>query len=257
MALNKRELHNWYLAALGVPRYVPRDQCDEEAPAIENDAGQEVPVTAVVDTQAPGEPLEQISRILKPEAAQKIIEASEAPDAPDASNTEPSKPELDKRAAEDIAAARLNLVAWQPADDLLVINDLGEGGQVSADHGRLLINILRAVQRLPENGVLPHSEPLVWPDKSGDSSEAGARIMMSSFLTARIAKRHVRVVLFMGEDAARFVAEKSNDADAPGESVSLSGEATGIVIPTLDQMLADPEAKKTTWQAIRHLAGTG
>ncbi|MGV6807447.1 MAG: hypothetical protein ACWA5K_06055, partial [bacterium] len=155
-----------------------------------------------------------------------------------------------------------NLVAWHPVDDILVINDLGTGGQSGPAHSRLLSNILRAIRVELQGGVLPASIPLSWPDKSGDASATGARIMLSTFLQARIEKRGVCWVIMMGENTPDFFSSADSGSVLAMEKdksarIQLPGGATGILTPSLDDMLVDPNAKRRTWAAIKGLAERG
>ena len=148
---------------------------------------------------------------------------------------------------------RFNLGVWHPRDDLLVICDLHDATTAPAEQQQLLVNILVAIDRLPERGMLPGCEPLPWPGNSNTGSESAAREMLSMFLASRIKSRGVCWVLLMGEAANNYLVEGDKIANS-GDSVQLPGGATGLVLPSLSDMLQEPDLKRITWQTIRHLA---
>lgn len=204
-----------YLATLGIVRYRRRR------------AGDRVPE----ETQAPCAP--------PPEAA------------PGAARERPEPPAGPSGAAAAEELAPVRLACWHPAADLLVLDALPPGQRPERERLTLLANILRAIDRLP--GSLPAAEFIDWPPlPGGDRSLSGAREALALFLAGRMAREPFAWVLVMGEPARRWL---SGGEHGEGEArISLAdGRAQAILLPGLGDMLAAPQLKAQTWQAIRGL----
>ena len=233
----KAELRNWYLSTLGVTQYLPRSSVSV--------ADSQADVAATVERQR-----QSLKSAIDLDSAQPKVE--EKPEA------QVSLP-VDEQEA---AAISFRLACWQPVDDLLVIDSLPPGEQPGSDRLKLLANILRAIDRLPGNG-LPQAELIDWPVTAGGSAgETGARAMLSVFLEARIKKFGVCWVLLMGEPAATYIGNsignsslESDSAVEIGQQRELSGSAKAILCHSLSRLLQEPVRKAETWQAIGFLAG--
>lgn len=153
-------------------------------------------------------------------------------------------------AAEELAPVRL--ACWRPAADLLVLDALPPGQRPERERLTLLANILRAIGRLP--GSLPAAEFIDWPPlPGGDRSLSGAREALALFLAGRMAREPFAWVLVMGAPAQRWLG--GGEQGEAGARIALAeGRAQGIPVPGLGDMLAAPELKAQTWQAIRGLA---
>lgn len=208
-----------YLGALGIVRYRRRG------------AGDRAPEAARVPSEPP------------PGAAPVPVEERPGPAAvPPAPSGATS--------AEELAPVRL--ACWRPVADLLVFDALPPGQRPEREHLTLLANILRAIGRLP--GPLPAAEFIDWPPlPGGDRSLSGAREALALFLAGRMAREPFAWVLVMGEPAWRWLG-----GDGPGEGGAriplADGRAQAILVPGLGDMLATPQRKAQTWQAIRGLA---
>lgn len=153
-------------------------------------------------------------------------------------------------AAEELAPVRL--ACWRPAADLLVLDALPPGQRPERERLTLLANILRAIGRLP--GSLPAAEFIDWPSlPGGDRSLSGAREALALFLAGRMAREPFAWVLVMGAPAQRWLG--GGEQGEAGARIALAdGRAQGIPVPGLGDMLAAPQLKAQTWQAIRGLA---
>jgi hypothetical protein len=204
-----------YLATLGIVRY-RRRRSGGRAPE---------------ETQIP----------CAPAAEAESVAARERPEPPAGpSGTAP---------VEELAPARL--ACWRPAADLLVLDALPPGQRPERERLTLLANILRAIDRLP--GALPAAEFIDWPPlPGGDHSLSGAREALALFLAGRMAREPFAWVLAMGEPARRWLG--GGEHSEAGARISLAdGRAQGILVPGLGDMLAAPQLKAQTWQAIRGL----
>ena len=239
-------LRNWYLTTLGIVQYVPKGSVPvaaaQSAKAVEaTGSGVEPPRRShpkvVVDLGVP--------EVAEP----KVVEAAELKSA-SAQNDSPDSVQLEQ--------IQFRLACWQPTDDLLVIDSLTPGEQPGQERVQLLANILKAINRLPENG-LSQAELIDWPvTKGGPADQEGARTLLSTFLDARIKQRGVCWVILMGETAANYIGEEgaefSTGQQSTGQQRELSGGAKAIQVQSLQTMLTDPATKADTWQAIQFLA---
>ena len=235
------QLQDWYLANMGVVKYTVRDTLPEAV------ADQVKPEKAISSSQP--------NQSVRSREADVIIGAIKA-NLPHSKPVEES-PEVVSELIPDettFAGSTVNffLACWHPVDDLLVINDLYDAENTSSDEQQLMSNILFAIGRRPANAAQLKPEILSWPGKSPDKSEAGARTMLSMFLASRIKSRGVCWVLLMGSAAWQYLDEI--DKQAIGDSVQLAGGATGLLLPSLAEILETPLLKRKVWSAIQHLA---
>lgn len=250
------ELRNWYLSNLGIVQYIPKD---EESVALHFHS---VAASASEGTTGEGERVvsQTATKQTKSLAASVLELVGEKADVESAREQHDSIIKKAGVAFEDTNAPALNfrLACWHPCDDLLVFNQLDPDGQLGQDQSQLLSNILKAIGRLPNR--LPVPELLDWPidntvGEGVDHSESGAKAMLSVFLDARIKKHGVLWVLLMGELSSELLSPRDEPyTDFLGKTEEISGGAQIIVIRSLQEMLAEPETKAETWQAIRCLA---
>ncbi len=244
------ESRDYYLATLGVVQYVPRDFCLPETDAVAERVESEVPaVVARSERPADLDILKQnVSSSFEPRSPQEHAlqkQASQPPEQRIPSADEASEPEV-----------RFRITCWQPVADLLVVSSLEYGQNPRQPQQELLSGVLRAIGRLPQ--PLHEPELLDWPTKPGaDASASGARTLFSTFLHARLQNRSVRWVLVMGDVAAQYLLSggqlPEGKAGAEGR-IQLTDNTAAIVTPGLEQMLADREHKRATWEAVRFLA---
>lgn len=230
-----------YLAALGIVRYRSRPAAHGASASVGELAGATVDAPAV--PEGPGVLLAQV-QLREPRRPAAAAVESESPGAP-----EPLAPGSAGSEAEELLAP-LRLACWRPAEDLLVLDALLPGSRPSRDQLALLGNILAAIGRRPDS--LAAAEFIDWPLlPGGDPSLAGAREALGLFLAGRLAQSRFDWLLAMGKPAWRLLA---GDAQA-GQVLAVAGGAVrAILVPGLVEMLAEPQCKAVTWQAIRFLA---
>lgn len=223
-----------YLAALGIVRYRPRP-----APGVLVAPGGEAVVPV---PHLPVAPEESAALRDRPEPAAPAGAAP--PVAP-----VPPLPVAAGGDAEELLPP-LRLACWRPAGDLLVLDAQPSGGRPSREQLDLLGNILAAIGRRP--AALPAAENIDWPLlPGGDRSRSGAREALQLFLAGRLAQARFDWLLAMGEPAWRLLAD---DAEAGQVLAVAEGAVRVILVPGLAEMLANPQSKAATWQAIRFLA---
>ena len=230
------QLRDYYLSNLGIVQYVPSEFCVvEQAIPATQPAIEEKPA---VDKQPPAA---QPSLAEKVPATVQIDVAGPEDTAKPAAPVETAAPEPE---------LRFRISYWQLAD-ILVFSALDYGQNPPQDQHQLLGNILQAVGRL--SAPLSEPELMDWPlVPSAPAGADEARSMFSSFLKARIEQSGARWVLVMGSRAREFLLAGAGPAE--GGRVPLTEQCEAVLTPGLDEMLADPACKRTTWQSIRFLS---
>ncbi len=270
-------MRDWYLDKLGVVQYESRapgslpsaaenpandrhspepEQSSPEPEQSSREPGQNSLDSIGNQELSPAQSPEQIS-VAEP-AAKAVIDdiASELEEAA----AEIRHQELESAPAQESKPLTFRLACWQPTQDLLVIDSLEPGGNVSREQAQLLTNMVNALLRLQsvsdsasegmavELAALLQFETIDWP-QSADTSRAAAVAMLAAFLEARITARGVCRVLLMGE----LVAELIGGSDAGEGLRQLPGGASACVVPSLAELLEDSSKKALAWRAMQKL----
>lgn len=257
------ELRNWYLSNLGIVQYVPKG---EESVTLQFHSD---PVVGKADSESSSAHSHSaMNRTKAGLAAASSVKAQVAnvlelmdvktADARTAEEKE-SLPlnNTDSTPTSVSPVASFRLACWHPCDDLLVFNQLDPDREPDSAQCQLLVNILRAIGRLPKG--LPSPELIDWPmgksSREGmDESESGARTMLSVFLDARIKKHGVLWVLLMGEQASELLSPVNKPyAELLEDTDEIAGGAKAVTISSLQEMLQDSGAKRQSWLAIQGL----
>lgn len=231
---------DWYLGALGVVRYLPRDMVVAESAAVDvpsRDTQREPLVAEVAPVREQRHPaLPEI----KPAA--KIIDKPARQQRPEVTPTD-AESEL----------VQFRLAFWQPSSQLVVLSSMPPGIRPGQSQIDMLANLLKAIRQL--NAPLPQVELLDWPLSPGaDSSLRGARELLTAYLDIKQQLKPFQWVLLMGQMAARLTVSSTTNP-AVGDKPDLSCKAQGIVTHSLYEMDQDKALKKGTWEALRFLAG--
>lgn len=159
---------------------------------------------------------------------------------------------------------QFSLSMWRATDDLLVIDS--RQAHLALPTEPLLTNILLALG-LPRSS-LPRAEVLRWPmydHPLSPKGEAAAKETLLAMLEARLEQQPVSYVLLMGAEACHYLVPGEllpGDQPEPiasyqalvGKALRLETvNATAIVVPSLSDMLQQPNLKATTWRAIQPL----
>lgn len=245
-------LRDWYLDALGVVQYRPRQEGAVDIPFhVEIQPQPELQPQRKSTSQPRTVNAEEIPPIR--DAAQEISpDKTVSKESPQKVESTPVQPD----SAQPIEPFRI--ACWQQGDDLLVIHALPPGNVPMPEERDLLCNMLRAIDRLVTE--MPAADYIDWPLTPGEPSDIqGAKSMLSVFLDTRIRKCGVLRVLLMGELPARlFLPSQTAMAQADFEEVlgkieDLPGGARAIVIPSLQDMLTTVSSKQVAWRALQKL----
>ena len=147
-------------------------------------------------------------------------------------------------------AAKFSL--WQPTDDLLVCGSVDEA-LPDPEQIILLGNILVAMGH--GNGHLPSMDIIEWPpypNATGDIVEA--KEFLGTLIRARIDSKSAKLLLLMGAGAAEWLLSAEEKASVTNGQVSIYDQVTALVVPSLADMIAQPQRKREVWQTIRYLS---
>ena len=147
-------------------------------------------------------------------------------------------------------AAKFSL--WQPTDDLLVCSSVVE---TLPDPAQILLlgNILLAMGQ--GSGQLPSMDIIEWPpypNATGDIVEA--KEFLGTLIRARIDSKSAKLLLLMGAVAAEWLLSAEEQASVTNGQVSIYDQVTALVVPSLADMIAQPQRKLEVWQTIRYLS---
>lgn len=240
-----------YLEAMGITQYVPR----WILPAARRSAQLEVPrAEAAVEAIELPPPDYSIASSPSPVAIGEIMDTLVRQPHPVG---EPSVGEEVIPLTPPVAPttveppAQFSLSIWRPAPGLMVVDSRCAGQALPTK--ALLENILRAKEI-----SLPQTKPdiLLWPP-AGVAPTPGwsaAREMLQAFLLARLERQSAQYLWLMGESACRAVLPDHTYEESIGRAINLDSLATlAVVLPSLADMLLQPELKARTWTAIRSL----
>jgi hypothetical protein len=238
-------LRDWYLGALGIVQYLPRDAIDETGSQTRDSVpNEDITSQRLAEDDPPQDQSLQRSR-------PRIELNLDSPSGVTKRGQVAKKPASKEPEVADSLHCRLAF--WQPAPDLAVLDSLEPGQRPSPEHRRMLANILKAIKR--GGAELPPAELIDWPPTAtAPADRSGARDMMSVFLAARSQQSPFAWVLLMGRAAGLVFDEPGTVPPVIGESLALPGGAGGVVTHSLSDMIGDPALKRDTWEAIRFLA---
>ena len=254
-------LRDWYLGALGVVQYRPRDELEDTQATAANEV--EYSIAEDIDGRRsdpsqhkytnehhPGSPTrvsgafeeqrKQANEALAPPKAAKPIRRQSATRTPE-------------RAAESSDYIQFRLAFWQPSDAVVVFSAMPPRLRPGPAQQTMLTNLLKAIGQLPQ--PLGSAELIDWPLSQGSlATLQGATDLLGAFLDVKMRLKPFQYALLMGEVAARVTAGAKL---APGDSAALACGAQGIVTHSLHDMENNPALKRDTWSAIKHMAEKG
>lgn len=241
-----------YLALLGIEQWVPRagrdaagdgvaeaqspgaDVSDAPDAAVKRTAG----AAAAAPVALPAERNAQLDAMLAQAASGRPTPRTSTPEMPGVAGTEPTSPAA-RDGAEHIGCSLLPL-----ADGLLLVAAFGtpQAPGLSGPEHALLANIAAA---LVPGAELPATLDFSWPPAGmrvpGMEKPGAGREALVAMLTEQ-RKRGVRDVVVLGAELATLL----GDAITRQNMVQASA-------PALAVLLADPQAKRACWEAVRSL----
>lgn len=251
---------DWYLASLGVVRYLPRGSivAEQEVPPVAVSPTINAAVTAparqgraalaqlMAETPAPVPAAETRPVSVATTPVESTVDGSSV--TAEGSGSVPAAPAAVE--ATDAPPVAFRLAVWQPAPDLLFFDALSPGDQPSATMARLVSNMAAALGRAVEGVSAP--QLIDWPPPRGRAVGGleAARSMASAFCDARVNTSDISLVLLMGSDSVRLLWPSDIEF---GQLLCQAGrwrEVDAVVTPSLAELLDDPSGKRRVWQAI-------
>ena len=229
------KLRDHYLQTLGIVQYVSKDHVQDIE--IENRVEQ-IPAT------------ESSAKVLDSEASQQsAIETLLQTEAEEKPNKNPVKVTVSSTMVqEDTSTLALQFALWQPADELLIATSV-EGQLPNSQQVNLLARIVAAIDH--RSSGLPQFEVINWPPHAsmqGDEHEV--REFLSTLIKARLAAKPTKLLLIMGESAENWLLSPEQKNTVKNGSFQMTSDVTGLVTPSLIEMLNQPQSKQQTWQII-------
>ena len=245
-----------YLDAMGVDMFVPRFVLSHAATPRRAELPQSAKVAGTVSALAPVISEEHEQRVL-PERATAVnrivnlnFQVESRRQVEDNSGTEKTfsvaKPISEPPAAGE--TARYSLALWRINNDVLVVDSRRPKAALPTE--TLLSNILFQLNLLRQ--PLPRAEFLTWPMAGGnDQGWDAASEMARAFLEGRLLSNPVRYIIIMGSEAGRAILQQDR-SDHIGEKIYMEAfAADALVLPSLADILYQPELKKRVWQSLQ------
>ncbi len=247
-----------YLDVLGVDCFVPRWVLPGAKPSTQ--AQLPVALKSVAPVSASTAVTESIVAVAVPEPqgapvhVGSIIEELTGNPAHTEKAVKPTEEQKPDESVEAQAAVQFSLSIWRVSDRLLILDSRLPKEALPTQ--ALLNNIVKA-----KGWQLSSTKPEVlnWPMFSGFNQGGGwteASELVSAFLHARLDHQPAKYLWLMGSSAyASVVAQPNAYQNALGHSTDNTELGSlMVVLPSLADMLKNPELKRLTWEAIRDLS---
>ena len=91
-----------------------------------------------------------------------------------------------------------------------------------------------------------------YPNARGDSDEV--REFLATLIKARIDRKSTKTLLLMGDAAAEWLLTRDEKTATANGQVSIFGQITALLVPSLKEMIEQPSSKRKTWHTIRFLS---
>lgn len=236
----------YYLKTLGIDEYLARDLCeDNEQPEV--DIFEAASIEPLMDRMPERISVEQVIGSIDV-LSDPPLEVSHTKPAP------PSKLVVDPvdGKPESVASIELQLALWQPTDELLVCS-IVDGSLPDPHQIQLLSNILVAMGQ--GQGNLPQVELAQWPPyPNATGAEPEVREFLTTVIQARLGAKQSKMMLILGMKTASWVLTKEQLSRITNGQTDVFEQIIGLVVPSLEEMIEDPESKRKTWNIIRFLS---
>ena len=151
-----------------------------------------------------------------------------------------------------IVRIELQLALWQPTDALVVCSVIDQS-LPDPDQIQLLSNILVAMGQGQVN--LPQMELAQWPPyPNAAGGEPEVREFLATVIQARLEAKNSKMILILGVETARWILTEEQTANISNGQTNVFNEIVGLVIPSLAEMIEDPQSKRKAWNTIRFLS---
>lgn len=234
------KLRDHYLQALGIVQYVPRDLASEE---VVDSLVERSPVDENADMAS------QAQSVKTKSIPQSTIDTLFDGNDEDTVSKQSAKAfETPSKIQQKADKLTLQLVFWQPTDELLIVtavdHELPETRQI-----KLLTKIVSAID--DQVSSLPPYDSANWPPHASmQGGEQEAREFLSTLINTRLAAKPIKLLLMLGESAHNWLLSKEQKNAAKDDLVPMNSDVTALIIPSLNDMLSQPQSKRLAWRAI-------
>ena len=231
---NQRSVREHYLQRLGIVQYVSKDSNSALFDEVHK-----------APTNAKSTPVENPAR------SSSILEAIGESTANSKSNSSTKKAKVEQKQTPEKVSINVRFALWQATDDILVccvINEL----MPDQKEIKLLTNIIVAMDN--QVSKLPNVDVISWPPHNNmQGDEAEIRDYFATLINTRVKAKASSKLLLMGEKAQDWILSAEQRKQSEEGSVAIADNLTALSVPSLQDMLDQPDLKRLTWRVVsRH-----
>ena len=231
---NQRSVREHYLQRLGIVQYVSRASNSALLDEVHK-----------APTNAKSTPVENPAR------SSSILEAIGESTDNSKSSSSTKKAKVEQKQTPEKVSINLRFALWQAADDILVccvINEL----MPNPKETKLLTNIIIAMDN--QVSKLPNVDVISWPPHNNmQGDEAEIRDYFATLINTRVKAKASSKLLLMGEEAQDWILSAEQRKQSEEGSVAIADNLMALLVPSLQDMLHQPDLKRLTWRVIsRH-----
>jgi len=241
---------DYYLKTLGIDEYLPKDLIADNA----------LPVVEVLEATVNESSIdEKIEPMIEPISAEQLLGSFDISSDPSTAVEQVKTQPVSEIPADPlggkpdpIVRIELQLALWQPTDALVVCSVIDQS-LPDPDQIQLLSNILVAMGQGQVN--LPQMELAQWPPyPNAVGGEPEVREFLAMVIQARLEAKNSKMILILGVETARWILTEEQTANISNGQTNVFNEIVGLVIPSLAEMIEDPQSKRKAWNTIRFLS---
>jgi hypothetical protein len=234
-------LRHHYLKTLGIVEYIPRGFVDDS-----EELAQPAQSHSVTETRTAAMTQLLADHVEAPKV--KVVEKTPVASSDITSNERTPSTEITPVVSD---STEVQVVLWQPSEKLLVCSAV-ENELPSPDQIQLLSNILIAMGQ--SDGVLPQFEIAQWPPFANmQGGVIEARDFLSTLMSARLESSQTQIILLLGSGTADWVLTDRQQSNLEHGQVNINDKVVAAVVPSLVEMIAQPDLKRQAWQTIKSL----
>lgn len=231
---NQRSVREHYLQRLGIVQYVSKDSNSALLDEVHK-----------APTNAKRTPVE------KPARSSSILEAIGESTVSPKSSASTRKAKVEQKQTPEKVSINLRFALWQATDDILVCCVIKEP-MPDPKEIKLLTNIIIAMDN--QVSKLPNVDVISWPPHNNmQGDEAEIRDYFATIINTRVKAKASSKLLLMGEEAQDWILSAEQKKQTEEGSVAIADNLTALIVPSLQDMLDQPDLKRLTWRVIsRH-----
>lgn len=228
---NQRSVREHYLQRLGIIQYVSKNSNSTLLDEVHK-----------APTNAKRTPVE------KPARSSSILEAIGESTVSPKSSASTRKAKVEQKQTLEKVSINLRFALWQATDDILVCCVIKEP-MPDPKEIKLLTNIIIAMDN--QVSKLPNVDVISWPPHNNmQGDEAEIRDYFATIINTRVKAKASSKLLLMGEEAQEWILSTEQRKQTEEGSVAIADDLTALLVPSLQDMLDQPDLKRLTWRVI-------